>query len=427
MKPNRHALIFSTVWPEPSSSAAGVRQMQWAQLLLKDFEKVTLISPAKVKREGDWGALVPPAGMEFLPLPLNRWEQVGLLRALNAELVLFDRFILEEQFGPLVYEALPGALCLLETQDLHFLRRAREACRETHWQGFEEVPITETALRELASVERSDHSFVVSSFEDTLLAKFFGNGSGVHSWEPFFYDPAVIPDKGPPFSERCGFVWIGNFRHAPNADALRWIRREIWPGIRRLLPEAVFRVYGAYPSQEFMDWNRSEREGIRVLGAVEDLSEVFSTARVNLAPLRFGAGVKGKILEGFRHGVPAVTTPVGAEGLFPYGEECPFPGSVALSVEQVIRAAVGLHEDPSEWASARLQAWDRMLGFYDLRKREQGIRSKIRFWLGERRSGRLPRWRSRMMRHGLQNGQRYFSKWIEEKEKSLSRGPADPS
>lgn len=408
--------------------------MQWIQLLLKDFEKVTVISPAKAKGEQDWGATPSLPGLELLPMPLNRWDQVRVLRNLAPELVMFDRFILEEQFGPMVYEALPAALCLLETQDLHFIRRAREPGRESGWQsrvadvaqGF--FPLTETAIRELGSIERVDHAFVVSSYEDAVLTGDFGLGPEVHSWEPFFYDPAVLPEAEYGFEDRSGFVWIGNFRHAPNADALRWIRREIWPGIRSRLPQAEFRIYGAYPSQEFMGWNHQADQGIRVLGQVDDLGEVFSKARVNLAPLRFGAGVKGKILEGFRRGVPAVTTAIGAEGLFPLGgNEAGFPGAVAGDVEGIIGEAVRFHEQARIWEDASRCARALMVQYYDFEKRERGIRERIRKWMEARNSGLLPRWRSRVMRHGLQNGQKYFSKWIEEKEKNLSRGSVDPA
>jgi Arc/MetJ-type ribon-helix-helix transcriptional regulator len=416
--------------------------MQWVQLLTRDFEKVTVISPAKSKNHQDWGSVSLPPGVSFFPMPLNRWDQMEELRRLAPELVMFDRFILEEQYGPLAYEALPDALFLLETQDLHFIRRDREAGRETGWQaGWQQNeaassagPLSDTALRELAAIERVDHAFVVSSFEEWTLRERFGLGAEVHSWEPFFYEPAVMSqtDSTLDFEERFGFVWIGNFRHAPNADALRWIRREIWPAIRRALPTAEFRIHGAYPSQEFMQWNHSGHDGIRVVGPVADLSQVFSKARVNLAPLRFGAGVKGKILEGFRHGVPAVTTWVGAEGLLPVrthsGEsEADFPGSIGRSVDELVREAVRLHEDVRGWRDARARAHQIMNEFYDLKKREAGIRKRIENWLQERRSGALPRWRSRVMRHSLQNGQRYFSKWIEEKERSSNRGSEGPS
>ncbi|NDG85749.1 MAG: glycosyltransferase, partial [Proteobacteria bacterium] len=318
MKPDRRALIFSTVWPEPDSSAAGVRQLQWVRNLREIFDEVVLVSPSKLKEEGEWGACPLPDRVTRMPLPMNDWKAKDLIAGLNPGLVLFDRFILEEQFGAMVYEAVPGALVLLETQDLHLIRRARESLREK-WLAVDAAPEgfyrTETALRETASIERVDHSFVVSSFEAGLLMREFSIGADRQTWIPFGFDPPVHTMKLRSFEERADFCWVGNFRHAPNADALRWIRKEIWPQIRIALPEARFQVFGAYPSAEFMDWNRNSASGIRVHGAARDLDEVFAKARVNLAPLRFGAGVKGKILEGFRYGLPVVTTSVGAEGL----------------------------------------------------------------------------------------------------------------
>jgi glycosyltransferase involved in cell wall biosynthesis len=273
---------------------------------------------------------------------------------------MFDRFILEEQFGAMVYEALPHALVVLETQDLHFVRRARQELKEK-WLGLEGIPPnfyhTETALRETASLERVDFSFVVSSFEEQLLDREFSLGLDRQRWIPFSFDPIQSEKRSGDFESRSDFVWIGNFRHAPNADALRWTRSEIWPEIRAKIPSAVFHVFGAYPSQEFMDWNRDPSAGIKVHGHAETLEQVFLTARVNLAPLRFGAGVKGKILEGFRYGVPVVTTPVGAEGLLPpTRSELEFPGEVEVGPKALAEAAIRLYQDRSRWSQAQMRA-----------------------------------------------------------------------
>ena len=431
MKPHRRALIFSTVWPEPDSSAAGVRQMQWIHFFRESFNEVVLISPSKPKNQGDWGYGELPTGVVRLPLPMNDWGVVEVLRALDPELVMFDRFILEEQFGALVYESLPNALVLLETQDLHFVRRAREALKEK-WLGKNDVPTgfyqTETALRETAAMERVDFSFVVSSFEEQLLTRDFSLGSERQCWIPFGYEEIQESSRSMDFDSRSDFVWIGNFRHAPNADALRWTRSEIWSGIRANIPHAIFHVFGAYPSQEFMDWNRNPALGIRVHGHAQNLDQVFTKARVNLAPLRFGAGVKGKILEGFRYGVPVVTTPVGAEGLLPEtSSPLVFPGKVGVSPKELVEAAVSLHQDATIWDQGRDRALSLMKETYSWVQVREQMR-KVLDGLWERKAHRqLPVWRSRILRHELMNSRKYFSKWIEEKEKRLSPKPEDHS
>jgi len=423
MKPNRHALIFSTVWPEPDSSAAGVRQMQWIQLLLQDFEKVSLISPAKPKGEQDWGRIETPPRVEWVPMPLNDWSWLDRLREMNPELVLFDRFLLEEQFGAMVYEAIPNALVLIETQDLHLVRRARERARQGEIpRGFvQRFYETETAIRETAAIERADFSFVVSSFEERLLREGFGIGAEKQAWIPFFYDPPTHPEALAGFQDRSDFVWIGNFRHAPNADGLRFLRESIWPGIRRRIPSARCRVYGAYPSEEFMAWNRDRHSGIEVMGHAKSLAEVFSKARVNLAALRFGAGVKGKILEGFRFGVPAVTTWIGAEGLIELSRPTEdFPGRVVEhqgGPEGFIEAAIRLYQDSEEWGREHEKALALMKNDFSRERVEPGLRARIHELLSRKRAGILPVWRSRILRHELMNSRKYFSKWIEEKER----------
>jgi len=430
MKPDRRALIFSTVWPEPDSSAAGVRQLQWIRNLKGIFDEVVLISPSKVKEEGDRAVCELPSGVVCLPLPMNDWKVREVVAGLNPELVLFDRFILEEQFGPLVCEAAPDALMLLETQDLHLVRRARESMREK-WLGMDSVPEgfyrTGTALRETAAIERVDHAFVVSSFETELLAREFSIGTDRQTWIPFGFDPPVHGAKLSAFAERKDFCWVGNFRHAPNADALRWVRKEIWPLIRKALPDARFHVFGAYPTAEFMDWNRDPSTGIRVHGAARDLDEVFGPARVNLAPLRFGAGVKGKILEGFRYGLPVATTPVGAEGLLPWnGMTVEFPGEAARDPSGIARAAVRLHSDENLWNLHRASALQLMNEVYPAERVDRRMGEAVSGLLEDKRRNLLPRWQSRVLRHELLNSKKYFSKWIEEKEKRTTRAPGDP-
>jgi len=408
-------IIFSTVWPEPSSSAAGVRQMQWVHLFRGLGYQVTLISPSKVKNENDWGSLKVPEGVDVLPLPLNQESVQDELKRLAPVIVMFDRFILEEQFGPHVYLACPDALILMETQDLHFVRRAREELKEKFLET-QDFPSsfyqTETALRETASIQRVDFSFVVSSYEEQLLREEFQIPNTKVKWLPFFYEkPIEVKENRLRFEQKKDFCWIGNFRHAPNIDGLRWFRNEIWPLIRAQLPEARVKIFGAYPPEEVMAWN-NVKNGIEVKGSANTLLEVFSAARVNLAPLRFGAGVKGKIMEGFRFGVPCVTTKVGVEGLF--GQ---FPGLAADRAQDFANACVKLHEDEREWKKYSLMALEKMMEVCAASSRVPETQKLIAELLEKKKSGILPDWTSRILRFEGNQSRYYFGKWIEEKEK----------
>jgi glycosyltransferase involved in cell wall biosynthesis len=392
---------------------------------LKMVYQVTLSSPSKVKADHDWGSLELPDGVTCLPMPMNQSSVADELKRLNPAIVMFDRFILEEQFGHLVYAACPEALVLLETQDLHFVRRARDSIKDQLLNLSEEtLPAnfyrTETALRETASMMRVDYSYLVSSYEEGLLLREFDIGPERVQWIPFFYDePLIAASYNRQFQDRDSFVWVGNFRHGPNIDGLRWFRNEIWPRLRVRLPGARLKIYGAYPSEEVMQWNKPS-EGVEVKGSADSLDQVFQTARVNLAPLRYGAGVKGKILEGFRYGVPCVTTKIGVEGILPVRQPYSFAGIEANSVQAFAEACVTLYQDEAKWNDIREYAIPLMSDVYSSERTEPLLKTQIEYLLGEKQTGILPKWSSRVLRHELMNSHKYFSKWIEVKEKHQS-------
>ncbi len=392
--------------------------MHWVRLFLGMGYQVTLISPAREKNADDWGTVDLPEGVDSIILPLNRESIREDLIQLDPEIVMFDRFYLEEQYGHMVFQACPRALVLMETQDLHFVRRARDEWKE-QFLSMTSLPQdfyrTESALRETSAILRVDHSFVVSSFEEQLLREQFGIGSEKVKWVPFFYErPIAVKESRLPFHEKKDFCWIGNFRHDPNLDGLRWFRKEIWPLIRAQLPDAKIRIYGAYPPKEVMEWNHS-RDGFEVKGSALTLEEVFEEARVNVAPLRFGAGVKGKIMEGFRFGVPCVSTRMGTEGLF--GQ---FPGVEADSPMDFANACVRLHENETDWKKFSLMALEKMMEVCAASSRVPELQQLIRDLLVRKQSGDLPDWIARVLRFEGNQSRLYFARWIEEKEKRIS-------
>jgi hypothetical protein len=393
--------------------------MQWIRTLLDLTGRVVVCSPSKPKESRDWGHQAMPDGVELLPLPLNDWSGVETLKTIAPTLVLFDRFITEEQFGPLVVEAAPEALLLLETEDLHLLRRARS---EAVLKSGSTIELrSETALRETASILRCDHAFVVSSYEARLLECEFGIGPDRVDWIPFSYPDVPGEGSESPFEERTGFQFIGNFRHAPNLDGLRWFRSEIWPEIRKRLPGASFLIHGAYPPAEVMQWDRPAKDGIRVVGSVKRVADAFRSVRVNLAPLRFGAGVKGKLLDGFHHGIPAVSTRIGAEGLFGSEDATRFPGLVTDTAEAFVEACVRLHEDRVLWESSRRLARDRMREICSASRVDALLHARLKTLLQDQKEGRFPRWESRILRHELSASRKYFSRWISVKEELARR------
>ncbi len=393
--------------------------MHWIHLFLGMGYSVTLVSPSNLKSENEWGMVNLPQGVEMLQLPLNRESIQDELKKISPEIVMFDRFFLEEQYGPHVYSACPDALILMETQDLHFVRRAREGLKENYLatdQLSSDFYHTESALRETGSILRVDYSYVVSSFEEELLRNQFQIPQSKVKWLPFFYDQPVEPKENLlSFQQRKDFCWIGNFLHQPNLDGIRWFHREIWPLIRKQLPNAKIRIFGAYPPKEIMQLSDAS-QGFEVLGNANSLKEVFQSARVNVAPLRFGAGVKGKIIEGFRFGLPCVTTRVGVEGLF--GQ---FPGYESNTPIDFANACVKLHESEQEWKKYSLMAQEKMLDVCSASLRVPETQRQISEMVLKKKSGQLPDWFSKILRYEGNQSRYYFGKWIEEKEKAQSK------
>lgn len=406
-------LIIGYVWPEPTSSAAGLRDDSLIQIFRDAGWAVTFMSPAK---ENDFSERLRQMGVSTASFEANDSRFDAWIRELGPDLVVFDRFVIEEQFGWRVQEALPDCMRVLDTQDLHFLRRARmqavkegKSMREVAECGFDLV--TEDALREMASVYRNDLTLMISDFERDLLVERFRVPAELVELFQFCYPP--MPDGLPEFEGRRDFVMIGNFRHPPNHDGVMWFKREIWSLIRRELPDVEVHLYGAYPPKEIMALDDA-RSGFRVLGWAEDQYEVLRRYRVNLAPLRFGAGIKGKIADGWWCGTPVVTTPIGAEGMT--GGKV-FGGSVGFQPAELARAAVELYRSETLWREAR----DRGLGLMrELFDHERNAAALVRT-LGELK-GCLRERRARnvvgaMLWHHQFKSTKYFSKWIEEKNK----------
>ncbi|MGZ3700028.1 MAG: glycosyltransferase, partial [Bdellovibrionota bacterium] len=337
MSARRKILIIGYVWPEPTSSAAGVRDWDLIRIFKSAGWEIIFASQSK---ENEFSARIQNEGVRTVPIAANDPAFDRFVCELQPDYVVFDRFVSEEQFGWRVEENCPNAVRIVDTQDLHFLRRARQLAHE---KGAPlSLETSEDALREIASIYRSDTSWILSTFELALLTETFRVPGELLHYLPFAYGEIPEPKT---FQEREGYAVIGNFRHPPNLDGVLWLRNSIWPLIRARDPSAVVHVYGAYPPREASALH-SPQEGFHVLGPAKDQYETLARYRVNLAPLRFGAGIKGKISDGWFSGTPVVSTPVGAEGM---EEPERFGGLIAQNETQFADFAIQLARDEALW------------------------------------------------------------------------------
>jgi glycosyltransferase involved in cell wall biosynthesis len=408
---NKRLLIIGFVWPEPNSSAAGGRMMQLISLFKKQGFSITFASPAQ---DSDFMVSLADFNVDKVAIALNDSSFDLFLKELQPDIVLFDRFMIEEQFGWRVAEICPDAIRVLDTEDLHCLRLARQnAFKAKRTFEVSDIVMEEVSKREIASILRSDVSLMVSEYEMEVLQTVFKINPSL-----LYYLPLLVEsvDLNPlPFGERQHFVFIGNFLHEPNWNSVQYLNETIWPLIRKQLPTAVLDIYGAYPTQKVFQLH-NDKQGFVIKGRAESAKEVISNARVVLAPLRFGAGIKGKLLDAMEYGTPSVTTSIGAESM---RADLDWNGSIEDDPQQFANATVQLYQDEISWKQSQQN------GFEILKKRylrdlfEDEFADKLSFLKSNLDKHRKNNFLGQMLYHHSMQSTKYMSRWIEEKNKKV--------
>lgn len=412
MSSSQNILIIGTVWPEPNSSAAGSRTLQLIELFQKQNWKITFASASS---DSGYAFDVETLGIEKVKIELNNKSFDEFVSKLQPSIVIFDRFMIEEQFGWRVAESAPGALRILDTIDLHCLRQARQtALKEKREFTYEDL-FSDTAKREMASILRCDSSLIISDVEMKLLNDYFKIDSDLLHYIPFLLDKIDEEEKNawPTFEDRTHFITIGNFIHEPNWNAIQYLKEEIWPLIRKQLPTAELHVYGAYASQKVNELN-NVKEGFLIKGRAEDAMQVVRKAKICLAPLRFGAGIKGKLVEAMQCGTPSVTTDIGAEGMHGDFE---WNGIIANSPQEIADAAVKLYSDKTLWQKAQENGVTIINNFYSKEIHGAKLIEQILTLQKNLKVHRLKNFTGGMLMYHTLASTKYMSKWIEEKGK----------
>lgn len=403
-------LVIGYVWPEPASSAAGCHMLSLLRLFASQGWDIHYASPAqRTEHKTD----LENESLTEHDIALNCSSFDDFVVKLAPDMVMFDRFMMEEQFGWRVAKNCPDAIRLLDTEDLHFLRHARHKALKQNRVAEESDLKGEQAQREIAAIYRCDLTLIISDYELRLLTETFRVPSELLCHCPFLL-PDGQPDSVTEFEARQHFVSIGNFRHEPNWDAVLQLKQHIWPGIRKRLPKAEMHIYGAYPPPKATQLHKPE-QGFLVKGWAEDAVSVIRSARVLLAPLRFGAGIKGKLTDAMLCGTPSVTTAIGAEGI---QSDDRWPGCVALSDEEFESAAVNLYEQQSKWETASAYGFELLADRFDRQRIEQRVIQRIEEINGSLTQHRLNNFTGMMLQHHQHKSTQYFSQWIEAKNKS---------
>ncbi|TFY93106.1 glycosyltransferase [Pseudomonas nabeulensis] len=426
--PATRVLVIGYVWPEPRSSAAGGHMMQILESFLTQGWDITFASPAAL---GEHKADLQVLGIAERTIELNNSSFDDFVRELAPDIVLFDRFMMEEQFGWRVEKCCPDALRVLETSDLQSLRDARHQRLKAQLkadpdsddfsalfapaltQEFQLMADTDLAKREIAAIYRCDISLMISDVEIRLLTEQFKVPAALLHWCPLMMEAPTAPFT--PFEDRAHFLSIGNFRHAPNWDAVLWMKNSVWPLIRQHLPGAQLHIYGSYTPPKATALH-NPAQGFHVMNWAEDALAVMSAARLCLAPLRFGAGIKGKLADAMLCGTPNITTPIGAEGM---ADDQPWPGVIEQSAPAFAAAAVALYQDRSRWVQAQEDGRQLLAHRYDQTIHGPALIECLEQCRSHLAHHRRDNFTGSMLRHHAHKSTQYMSQWIEAKNRSL--------
>ncbi len=409
-------LVIGYVWPEPQSSAAGKRMMQLLEFFLqRGYEIVFSSTAAPSPFQVDLTAL----GITTEQITLNSSSFDSFLEDCQPSIVLYDRFMMEEQFGWRVRKQLPDALQILDTEDLHFLRKARAAAVAAGVAPDQAQLQTDLAKREIASMYRSDLSLIISPLEMQLLQEEFQIPRQLLYYLPIIRQDPTVEQSKISFEQRQDFVFIGNFRHDPNWDAVLELKTKIWPLIRKSLPQARLNIYGAYTSQKVHQLH-NPKDGFLVHGRAESARVVIESARLMLAPLRFGAGIKGKFLDAMANGTPSLTTSIGSEGMTGTVD---WPGQIEDDAAAIARAAIDLYSNPKKWKEAQKRGYEKLLKDFPGSQAGDLFVDHMEFLLKDLKGHRQSNFVGQLLQHHQHQSTRFLSLYIEEKNKSrLLRG-----
>ncbi|ART80609.1 glycosyltransferase [Oceanisphaera avium] len=399
-------LVIGYVWPEPNSSAAGSHMLSLLRLYRRQGWQVEFASPAQLSEHM---ADLAAEGISQQSIVLNCDSFDAYITQFSPDIVMFDRFMMEEQFGWRVEKHCPHALRVLDTEDLQCLRHARHQALKAEQDMSLAYLFSDLAKREIAAILRCDLSLIISDYEMQLLQETFKVDTSLLLHLPFMVE-TTLPATTLSFEQRQHFITIGNFRHAPNWDAVLYLQ-QIWPLIRKQLPTAELHIYGSYPPPKATALH-NPNTGFLIKGWADDALQVMEQARVCLAPLRFGAGIKGKLLDAMLVNTPSVTTAIGSEGM--QGEQ-PWPGVVVSNInhaQQFADAAVALYQDKACWQQAQHATQPLLSQRYNATLLGERLIKRLHYLAAHLEEHRLANFTGSMLRHHTMKSTQYMAQWI---------------
>jgi len=299
---SRDVLFIDRTIPDPTLDSGSVRLLEIMRILAEAGYRITLVPDSAITHERSMAIAGVPFEVESLS-NLPRW----LCRHRHTlSLVWLSRFQTVAKHAELVRYLAPDSRIVFDTVDLHFLREGRRLALAGDPNA--EAQASQILAKELAAVDTADATVLVSKHEEELLRVHRPSAhltvvSNIHS-----------PQRSeiPGFDGRAGLVFMGGTQHLPNRDAIQWLSRSLLPNIRQLNPHLEAHVVGAIQPNERIEF---ATPGLKFHGRVPDLAPILDSSLAAIAPLRSGAGVKGKINTAMARGLPVIATSMAIEGM----------------------------------------------------------------------------------------------------------------
>lgn len=332
----RWILVVDAVTPMPDQDSGSLRMINLLRLLVQEGCAVSFFCEGRHYHEG-YAQALQQLGVEILYHPYLSSEPAWLKdHGARFDAVLLSRHYVAGPLLSLVREHCRRARVIFDTVDLHFLREQRQA--ELAQDRVLAATAEKTKQQELAIIAASDLTLVVSPIEKQLLAQLMPQApvdilSNIHD----------IPGSAADFEARADLLFVGGFQHPPNVDAVLWFVREVFDRVRLVLPEVRLHLVGSNTPPEIL---ALASEAIVVHGFVKDIDPLLASARLSIAPLRYGAGVKGKVNMAMAHGLPVIATPCAVEGMYCQPE---LDVLVGESPEQYAEALLRCYQQPELW------------------------------------------------------------------------------
>jgi glycosyltransferase involved in cell wall biosynthesis len=352
-------LVVHSEVPLRDQGSLSLRLWRMLELLAADGHSVTLLARGGYGQER-YALELEGLGIEVVrgdpvrsaergrPLPGPQLDVPALLGEGSFDLALISLFEVAEQYLPLLRAHSPPTRVVVDSVDVHWLRELRGA--ELAGDAAQIARAHRTRERETA-VYRAADALIAVSEPDAVALRDLAPDVPTHVVSNIHTDEA----HGPGFAERSGVLFVGNFSHEPNVDAVVHLCAEVWPEVRRRVPGARLTLVGPYAPPAVTGLATHD---VEVLGWVPDLVPLLERAQVSVAPLRFGAGVKGKIGEALSHGLPVVSTTIGVEGMWlSDGEHVLVADEPAAFADAVTR----LSTDEALWARLARGGRDRII------------------------------------------------------------------